>query len=193
MVGRHEVEPAVGESLPQRLAVGSRSQGRGDQAARAGQRIGLVVAVVGRASGSAGRSRRRREHQWPSRPRRVASPPRTRGGRRRRARRRPGRRPSRDESRPPRPPLTASRRGSAVPTSPRWSADATAASIRTGSSQWTSSMPPRSPSVRIASKIAAIVEPEVEDHEGLRRRDAGIDHRRQLGDRVVHPSEDRRT
>jgi hypothetical protein len=38
----------------------------------------------------------------------------------------------------------------------------------------------------------AVGEPEVEDHECLRGRDARIDHRGQLGDRVVHPAEDRR-
>ena len=37
-----------------------------------------------------------------------------------------------------------------------------------------------------------LTEPEVEDHERLRGRDAGVDHRRQLGDGIVHPAEDRR-
>ena len=37
---------------------------------------------------------------------------------------------------------------------------------------------------------ADIVEPEVEDHERLARRHAGVDDRRQLGDRVVHPAAD---
>ena len=35
-------------------------------------------------------------------------------------------------------------------------------------------------------RTAPVVEPEVEDHERLRRRDALVDHRRQLGDRIVH-------
>ena len=38
----------------------------------------------------------------------------------------------------------------------------------------------------------AVREPEVEDHERLGGRNARVDHRRQLGDRVVHATEDRR-
>ena len=35
-----------------------------------------------------------------------------------------------------------------------------------------------------------IVDPEVEDHERLAGRDPGVDDRRELGDRVVHPPAD---
>ena len=67
-----------------------------------------------------------------------------------------------------------------------------AVSIRTGSSQWTWSIPPRAPEDAHRIEDRPVAEPEVEDHERLRGRDARVDHRRQLGDRVVHAAEDRR-
>ena len=64
--------------------------------------------------------------------------------------------------------------------------------MRTGSSQWTSSIPPRAAERPHRLEDRRVAEPEVEDHERLGRRDAGVDHRRELRDRVVHPAEDRR-
>ena len=55
----------------------------------------------------------------------------------------------------------------------------------TASSQWTSSMPPASPSRGECPQQRPIVDPEVVDHEGLERRHAGLDRGRQLGDGVV--------
>ncbi len=47
VVGRDEVERAVGEAGPQGVAVGGGAKWRGDHVAGAGHRIGVVVAVVG--------------------------------------------------------------------------------------------------------------------------------------------------
>ncbi len=47
VVGRDEVERAVGQPRPQRVAIRGRAQGRGDDVARAADRVGLLVALVG--------------------------------------------------------------------------------------------------------------------------------------------------
>ena len=49
VVGRDEVERAIGEAGPQRVAVGRRPERRRDHEARARDRIGLVVALSVRA------------------------------------------------------------------------------------------------------------------------------------------------
>ena len=93
--------------------------------------------------------------------------------------------PAPGPSRPPRRTVVAWQRGSAVARHHAASASATAASSRTGSSQWTWSIPPWRPMTRIASNSCGIGQAEVEDHERLRGRDPGIDGRRELRERVV--------
>ena len=47
VVGRDEVERAVGQARPQRVAIGGGAQRRGDDVARAARRVGLLVRLLG--------------------------------------------------------------------------------------------------------------------------------------------------
>ena len=94
------------------------------------------------------------------------------------AHRPPGRRRAPGRSPRPRRRAVARRHGSAARVSPAPGARASAASSRSGSSQWTSSMPAGGAGRRERSEQRRVVDAEVVDHERLGRRHAGGDGRR---------------
>ena len=172
VVGGDEVERAVGQARPQRVPVGGGAERRRDDEAGARDGIGLVVALLGQdqvvraglgRDADAGRLgatdlvERRRRREVDDVDRRVGHPG---------ERECPGRRDRLD--------VAWSRRRVVarchVTTLKR---GATAASSRTGSSQWTWSIPPWSAHDPHRLEQARVGQPEVEDHERLRGRDAG--------------------
>ena len=190
VVGRHEVERPVGQTLPQRVAIGRGAQRWRDDEAGARDRIGVVVALLGQhevvraglgRDANAGRLgtsdlvERRRRREVDDVDRRVRHP---------RERQRPGGRHGLDIARSRR--RVVARRD--VTTGQR-RADGGVEQDRV------LAMDLEHPAVAAHDphrvEQASVGQPEVEDHERLGGRDAGLDRRGQLGQRVVAMAADR--
>ena len=184
VVGGDERQRAVGQAVPQRVAGCRRAERRRDDVA--GRLLGRQRrSATRRASGSAGTSRR-----TPACPAARAARTAASAAARREVddvQRRVGRLGQRDRpARSPRPRRTAAgtiawKRGAVSPAA-RWRAVSASRIVRF--SQWTSSMPPRSPARASSAKQRRVVDAEVVDHERLERRHARLDQPRHLGDRV---------
>ena len=132
-----------------------------------------VIARRRRASGSAGRSRRRPAGRRPGAPGRGPAPRRRRGARHRAA---PAAPRARATARAVASASTYGGRERGMEARCRLARGEVSRGQRVEHdrfSQWTSSMPPLAPAVARARSSGPIVDPEVVDHEGLERRHPG--------------------